>query len=213
MGVRTFAVFKSDLDVALGGGHDDTWLGNRVNDGYLDTMGVLERDDHKATANFSSVKDQNNYTIGGSNFLYLTSMTDLDNKTNIRYLALRNFNAYDPETTGLPRYVTIRANEFLLWPTPDGIYDIHYEFYTESLALSGVQTTSLPNTFDRAVGLAALHHALMDLDELERAAAVYNRFNTYMRSRLDQEDYAQGRPSVGVNVATREEDLRRMHTS
>lgn len=205
MGFKTLADFETDLQLALGNrGFTATQLQNWLNVGLLDLTGKHIFEEYK-------VSFAGNVAIGTDLLIQvapdpiteppLAGFLELSNDTDdllITKISRARFNLLDPDETGPVQYWYRQGADIRMWPKA------HVETLLLGDALQApdrlvdpTDTTILEATWDRAVHLTSMFHALSDLEEPNRAVYFANTASRYISERtlLDEtEGRATGMP-------------------
>lgn len=202
MGLMTLADFEDDLNFSLGERmqQDNSRLDRWINQGYVELCSRVEFDVLKDRETKATVAEQD-YVSLVATYTSIISLADLTNKRRLRYTALRNFHSLDPEVQGNPKLWSMLGLKLLLWPVPDGVFDISALFFKEPTILSAQDSvTVLPSVWDHGILLFAEKNAWLALRETANATLAYQAAQNYVAETQKEMDLNMGRPSVGLEV-------------
>lgn len=196
MGRRTLAEFREDLSEVEGmRGHSNRWLDRRINSGYAEvaTTRQIMHEELRERFSLTTVADQEAYLVdAGIIGIEEVMIRDLpDPFRQERYLAFtEDIDQYGREPdividNGQPKVWTLEARNIRLRPIPDDSYSLEYVAYREPDPLDlDADVTELDWRWDQAVHLLAVHYALMDVGQGERADQYFNRARLYIETRI-----------------------------
>lgn len=219
MGTRNLADFREDLSVVEGmRGNSDRWLDRRINSGYMEvaTGSRIIHEELRSRFSALTVADQGFIDLNTSSAVIGVESILLQNDVEDRqfYLAFtEDIDQYRREASigldgGRPRVWTMEGtssigNRIQLRPVPDDVYSLTVVAYLEPPLLSADDdTTVLDGRWDQAIHLMAVHYALMDIGQMERADVFFNRARLYMDTRI--QDGSERRSSHHVPMANPE---------
>lgn len=215
MGQRTLAMFRSNLNFALG----DRDLGKgfldaAINDGYLDLTGSHDLVQLRAVSTVTLVGTSIGITLP-DDLQWVRAVWNVTDKWQILKMASEHLHAMEDvaDDDRDDRYYTRDGDALYIQPpfVTDKVIAIHYN--AEPLILSSdSDTTVLPSTYDRAIHMFAMNAALSDLGEEIRAVEWLNKAIVYLRTRLDLED-KESTPAMqaGVRFIRNTKDLKRLY--
>lgn len=216
MGYHTLGDFRTRLNLSLGEkrqGNErlDFWINDAVFE--LPTLPHVKLDSMKECVTTETVKDQESYAFP-ADFYAMISVADTENGNRLLYLALENFQLKKRVNhSGTPKYWSQRENALLLWPTPNGIYDLELFYWKEpARLLLEADTTPFPSVYDRAVHLLSVRNALMDLGMRDDATFTFQTAMNYVRTIMSPDDMEANAPQKGVEIARSEADLTRIRS-
>lgn len=211
MGRRTLEDFREDLGAVVGDrGQSNRWLDRRINSGYVEvaTAQRIRHEELRERISLSTVADQEAYAVADEVIGIEEVMILEDDSIPFdqgRYLAFtEDIDQYrrDGEIGadgGRPKVWTLETRNLRFRPVPDDVYQLEYISYREPMPLVlDADTTEIDWRWDQAVHLMAVHYALMDIDQSERADRYFNRARLYMDTRI--QDGSERRSSHHVPV-------------
>lgn len=214
MGILTLNSFRDLLSTALG----DRGISNNVLDGwinlaYIEVVTAENIEVVRETVTLRTAKGLNRYPLP-HNHLGIVSTTDITHNKALLRMHPRNFKALDVHATGEPKYWTRIGNEFNVWPTPVGFYEIEIVYVQDVKLLEDPEDKSiLPSAYDNAIYLYSVHYAKSAIEDTDEEALKWaQRANHYLSNRVDDSQFNMESPSAGVTVAHSFDDIvRRGH--
>jgi len=213
MGAKTLEEFRSNLNFAMGGrDFEDPQLDNWLHAGLDDlARGVILEELH-STVTIPTVVDKEDYTLP-SNVDGVLGIEDTTSLKSLIKIGLQKYRRLSRASRGAPKYWILRGSKFLIWQIPNRVFSLDVSTYIQHPRLvSDGQKTILQVTWDRAIHLLSLYHALTDVDEATRAKAIHREALKYIVSRVSSEELSGDSQSLGIEVAMREEDVHRQET-
>ena len=208
MGILTYQGFKDRLEFMLGNeGHDETRLGDWIHDGYYDLAGAFDFAALNKSAT-ATIDLGNDAIIVPADLQWPRALTNQTDDLSLIYEDQANFIRRDLDATGEPQYWTRVGDSFRVWPTPlvDTALRLLYNKVPTALA-DDLDVSELLPTYDRAILIFAMSHALGD--KLERSLSIdwLARGMNYVRSRLLPEEFQEEGVALGLTHATSLSDL------
>ncbi len=213
MGAKTLETFRSNLDFAMGGRHsEDEELDNWLHAGLDDlTRGIFLEELHSST-NIETEVDKEDYTLP-PNVDAILGIEDETSRKALIKIGLQKYRRLSRASRGRPKYWMPRGNKFLVWQTPNAVFNLGVSTYIQHPRLTTTsQQTILTVTWDRAIHLLALYHGLIDVEEMTRAQAIHKEALRYIASRMTNEELSGDSQALGVEVAMYEDDIHRQET-
>lgn len=212
MGLMRLDDFREEVVANLG----DRGLTNRrvdswVNFAYRELCGALEFEELRFEQKTTTVPGVRLYEFP-EKFLGIVAVADVTNKRRLERLDAADLLLKDKTITGPPTHWGRRAKALVLWPVPDGQYELNAIFFREpDLLVNGTDTTVIPATWDTAIVLLATHYGLLALGRTEMdfnaADRYFQRYIAYVRSRKTDSEWMSKTPIAKVEVAWSEDDL------
>ncbi len=215
MGQTTLALFRSRLEAGLGNRDLDKAPANAwINDGYLDLTGSHDFVQLRAVESVTLTAASIGITLP-ANLQWLRSVWNIGDKEQIIKLGSEHLQGMeDPADDDLGGQYYTRDGDALYIQPPyvtDQTIAIYFNLEPAFL-VKDADTTVLLTTYDRAVYMFAMSHALSDLGEETRAVEWLNKAIIYVRTRLDLED-KEDTPGMhaGVRFIRDTKDLARLY--
>jgi hypothetical protein len=210
MGFMTLADFRTDLQSALGDrGFENPRLDRWVNFGYLDLAGAigfesLERDVERATV------IGNRSVAVPDNIMAVKVIRDKTNDRIVSWVPKTEYFRRSSASAGQPTHWTRHGEEILLHPVPDGVFAIDIFYHAMPDRLTGVgDTTALPDTWDVAIHLLSVYHALQAVGEEQRASSWWARAVSFIQTRLSEDLIQATSGGLGLSLPpVRQLDIR-----
>lgn len=210
MGVKTFAVFKTDLLLELGQRDDlDSYTGGFVNAAYMkictqDRFWGLRKSfnfpELDASDTSQATTDGTAYVDVPSDALLIYTVFDETNNTKLKNISKRRYWSYDDRDTataeGEPTEWVRIGDYIYLYPTPDDEYDLDILYRKRPTLLTGTGATVLGDEWDEIILQTAVIIAHMKLGEFDKAEAkkaewldaVGGLIGIYDQEELDRKD-------------------------
>lgn len=183
-----------------------------INLGYFELIGANDFEDLFVFQTIPTAADDKDYTLN-TDVISVRSVVDVTNSVTVRRLAIENFLRLDPTTTGPPERWARAGGLLYLWPTPDAVYSIEVGYNKEPTRLSaGTNTTVLPGAFDQAILLFAAKLGTLSDGDVEKSNAFLSAARLYVSTRIRDSGADFASPTVGITVASSEEQLRDLET-
>jgi hypothetical protein len=200
MGVKTFALFKSELTLALENRSDvSTYAGTWVNDAYMD---LCTRDmfwgsryplkfsfrELEATASANTVNGTA-YVSTPADCLYVYAVHNTTSDRKLTQLALRDYahktGRADTNAEGDPQYWVRSGSYIYLYPTPDATYALTMYYRKRPAVLSGESdVTVLGAEWDEPVLTLAIIKGMMRLHMYDQAKLEKAAWDEMMESKI-----------------------------
>lgn len=223
MGYMSLLEFREELNMALGdfAQSSNKPLDRWINRAYIEVVSKIEYDGLLVEETFSSILGQADYTFPAAGDTPLTErilgikvLVDLTNKRRLLHVPTRNFMLYDPETQEIPKIYSRRGQIISLWPTPDAAANYKFIAILEPAKLSvGADITVIPAAWDHAILLLAERNGWQTLRRRDEAVLAHQSAMTYINQTLEDTEYEDGTPSIGLEVASSFEDMTDMRSS
>ncbi len=201
MGLLTLANFRTDLQSALGDrGITDGRLDRWINFGYLDLAGAVE---FEILANDESIATTGStQTITApTNTLIIQFIKDTTSDNLLGWIPKQEMFRRAITPTDTPLNWTRHKTLIYLHPVPDGIFNLMVATMEPPAALSSASGVSLfPDTWDPAIFMLSVHHALLALGEEQRSSAWLARGITYIQSRITEQDLQSAGAGLGASI-------------
>lgn len=193
MGFITLEEFREEIQNSTGNlGLENTRLTRYVNSAYFEVAGavdfseLLEIQETAILANESTIPLSPNVSavlsVAHSDHLMPSYYGPLGYRAAPEFLRNPQFPA------GVPKIWTRIGTDIVFRPEADAIYPINIIHKSSPFALAvDTEKTVLPNTWDPAISLLAVHFAKMALGQQD-AVAFYNRAVQYMATRIVDEE-------------------------
>ena len=216
MGDRTFATFKSNLQLALGNRDDMTaYLGNWINSAYRTltsknyspilgrkfTFPEIETDVSSNTTNGTP------YISKPTDCLFVQTIDDTTTDKKLHNISWMDYigktgRATSSQKSNPSNWVT-RGSYIYLFPTPDATYVLKVYYRKRPAALTGTGTTDIGSEWDDILENLAIYQSFMRLGEPEKAKFYYEHYmnmisdilGIYDREDLDRESKRKPHPS------------------
>ena len=215
MGYMTLEEMREEVSLNLGGkAPAPVRLTRWINWGYINlaTYSRMRFPELETSEPFNVFDGVNTYPVPTSPpFLGLIKIelrdtsTDPDTShTTLQYMK-REFHELADEAQ--PTHYKRRGTNFVIWPTPDQLYEGYIVYmFTPTVLSDPTDVTIFDASWDVGIVMLGTHHALLSLGQGEEANAWLGRFLGYASSRLKANDIEADAPKGGVNVAwTRDE--------
>ena len=203
MGILTLADFRTDLQSALG----DRGIGNArldrwINFGYLDLAGSVDFATMDANTSTNTVNATQTIAVA-TNALFIKFIKDTTSDALLAWTPSVELFRRNITPTAQPDSWTREGDSIYLHPVPDGVYALvqYYKKPPTVLSASGDKTV-FADTWDDAVYNLAVHHALLVLNEEQRATVWLARAISYIGSRITEADYHGSSAGLGASLAT-----------
>lgn len=212
MGLLTLIDFRTRLQTMLGNqGFTDTELDYWINDGVQDVAGALDLKKLRCIKTVETAANDNNLSL--PNDFVAPLALKIDGQQKLTSMGVDQYFLYDPtdsDNVGVPRSYVWSDSGLWLYPVPDDIYTVRMLYRRDAAQLAvDTDTSEFPATYDRAILLSAVHHGFFDTGDTLTSADALARFMTYIRSRIQPEEWeAEAWNDRGVWVPTSLDDLR-----
>jgi len=212
MGFMTLSELQDELVDMIGArgpgeGRGSKRLNRLINLGYFELAGAFDFEDLFTLTTIPTVADDKDYTLP-TDVISVRSVVDVTNTTNLRRLPIENFLRLDPASTGKPTRWARAGGLLYLWEVPDAVYSIEVGYNKEPVRLSaGADVSVLPGAFDQAILLFAAKFGAMVDGDAQKADMYLSAARLYVNTRIKDSGADFASQSVGVTVATSEEQL------
>lgn len=173
MGLQTLAGFRDRLQTMLGNrGFDDADLNYWVNQGVQELCARVQFDRLKTSEDATIAQGARVFTFDSftgevDGILEIRNLTD---EILVGHIDDSRYQQLDETAEGDPQYWTRIGGEITFWPLAEVETSLRIILQQVHPQLSGdTDTTELSSKWDRVVQLLSKYHALMDLEEEERA--------------------------------------------
>lgn len=202
MGAMTLANFQAEIQSCVGDrGSDTTRLTRWLNFGYLDVAGAIDFEEFNFidTSQSTVIGTQSVNIPAGS--MVVQFVRNTTGNSLLAWLPRVEFQRRPITPTGTPTHWTTQGTKILLNPTPSAIVTLAIGYKKPPTLLAvDADATSLPDVWDPAIYMMAVHHALLALGEEQRASAWFNRAAGYIQSRMTQQDLIQDAAGLGASI-------------
>lgn len=194
MGLITLAQFRTDVQSALGDrGLVDATLDRWINLSYLDIGGAVEfevlQEEDTAQSTVSGTVSVNVPT-GAHKVKYVRNTTG---NTLLEWVPKTEFYRRQ-QSAGTPTAWTQHKALILLNPIPNAVLALRIGYRKSPTALSAVgDVTVIPDYWDAAIFLLAVHYGLLAKGEDNRAMVWLQRAASYIQSRITENDLMEDR--------------------
>lgn len=193
-GIKTLAVFRTDMEAQLGNrGFGTTLIDQWVNSAYLELAGGIRFAELLENLPITMVVGQQNYT-GPTDSIGWESVYDATAETVLERLSRHDLFRRSTAVNGVSNAWTRDNDELFLSPPPDSTNAINLLHYRQPalLATAGAVTV-IPAHWDYAIELLAVSRGLLHAVEEQRSAHWRNLAINYIQSQMTEEDIASGR--------------------
>jgi len=170
MGLLTLADFRIELQSALGDrGIDNTRLDQWINFGYLDLVGSVDFATLDSNSSVNTVNATQTVAVA-SNAAIIKFIKDTTSDNLLAWLPTIELFRRNITPTAQPTHWTREGDLIYLHPVPNGVFALSQFIKTPPTVLSAAgDLTVFIATWDDAVFTLAVHHALLALNEEQRA--------------------------------------------
>lgn len=206
MGLMTFAEFKDEVALNLGGEASPVRLGRWVNWGYLNLGTYVVLEELRDTAALSFAEDVDTFALPSGLVGILT--VELGGRKLRKIRRLYSNDNEDGYESGQPLYYLRRGTELLIQPPPDELKTGVLEYMREPTPLSAnSDVTEIPSYWDVGIVSLGTHYGHLSLGHQDEADRWLGRFLGYASSRKTNRDVESDARRGGVTVALEAEDL------
>lgn len=201
MGLLTLANFRTDVQGALGDrGISSSKLDRWINFGYLDLAGAVEFEVLTNDENVNTV-DAIQFITAPTNTLIIQFLKDTTSDNLLEWVPKSELFRRAITPKGQPLFWTRHKGLIYLHPVPDKAYTLFISTLEPPAALSSVSDVSLfPDTWDPAIFMLSVHHALLAIGEETRSSAWLARAITYIQSRMTEQDMQTDAAGLGASI-------------
>ena len=216
MGYMTLAEISDEVSLNIGGkAPAPERLTRWINWGYINlaTYSRMRFPEIETSEPFNVFDGVNTYPVPTDPpFLGLIKIelrdTSTDPDTSHKTLQKMKREFFELADEAQPTHYKRRGTDFIVWPTPDQLYEGYIVYMFTPTALSNAtDVTIFDASWDVAIVMLGTHHALLSLGRSEEADKWLGRFLGYASSRLKAIDIEADMPKGGLNVAWEREDI------
>lgn len=197
MGQLQLSEYRTEVQSALGDrGVTDNRLDRWINFAYMELAGALDFETFDGESSATSSSGTNSLSVP-TDSMTVKAVVDDDNDTLLQWVPKHEFFRLPRSQQGTPEKWTQHIDQVLLQPTPDSTvnYLVLYKDVPTRLS-ADTDTTAIPQVWDQAVYMLAVHYALMSLAEEQRASLWLQRAVQFIRTRVTEEDLEMSTPGV-----------------
>ena len=201
MGLLSLANYRTDLQSALGDrGIANSRLDRWVNFGYLDLAGAVPFEILSNDESVNTVGSVQTITAP-TNTLIIQFIKDTTSDNLLGWVPKNELLRRSITPTGVPTVWSRHKGLIYLSPVPNGVFALLIGTTEPPAALSSTGDLSVfPDTWDPAIFMLSVHHALLALGEEQRSTAWLGRAITYIQSRLTEQDLQANAAGLGASL-------------
>lgn len=197
MGLKTLAEFRGRLQFMLGNrGFEDSTLDNWINEGISDL--TAQKDFDELTNVIEGEIPNGNSVVAWVGNPAIDGILELRTEDNLlTRIGFARFTQLDPtETSEHPLYWCRIDGLVTVWPKTKGVVKVAGIYLARHPTLSNpAEVTQIDARWDRVIELMAAHHALIDLEEADRAA-YFLQMSQMMTARVEEKAGIEGRATA-----------------
>jgi hypothetical protein len=167
---------------------DNEMIDDCIHNAYLEVTGASDFDGLKKCASLSTVDGTTEYGLP-IRFAGMIGVSDQTSGGLVLRTDLRNMLRFSLGERGYPKYWARKHDAIVLWPEPDGVYDLFVYFLAEPARMTaGTDVTVLPASWDKVVLELARENLLRALGEFDAADKTFTRAIALSRSRTTEDE-------------------------
>lgn len=179
---------------------EDSVIDERVDDSYAEVLTRYRHVELEDTHEFTTSDGTERYSLP-NDYWYSQVVKDETNRRPLVYRRINWIEAQDTTVDGDPQYYTRHGSELVLYPTPNGAYDIKVFYVKRAAPLLGDGTTVFDGIeWDEVVKWGAVWRVFNALGQQDRMIHARNIWRTLVNS-LPELETLENERSVSITGA------------